>query len=632
MKTQTLLFLAVIVIGMLLFLQFSDFRENSTARYEREKDMILVIKQQDVKKITLRNGVETIVFEAEGDGNWQMVSPVNYPADSNQITEIFNKLEFEKRQNTMKNVTEEDLETFGLKNPLVGVELVTKEGRVMSLDLGRVTAASNDKIFATAKNVFGTSHIAVSKSFEEALTIKRDNWRSPLIFKFGNRELKEVSFKSNDLQTVAVNNGVWKLRKPIKSLVDPDEMDAFLSGLKVIEVKDFLSQESSKDLAVLGLTTPSYEVSLKAKEGTQTSDQLLRIGNEVGDKPGQYFAQLEGREAVFRVTINLLDYLESMVNRVRDRRLISFEKQDSVMSFSLKTSQLQLDVSRDGEKSSDWKIAAPKFPKLPQDMQGDTQRISTFIQKLLNAKVVEFLPRSQKNEAALGLTKPAVVFNTTALAKEVQDRTADSAAKESESRSVQKVSFAFSSFKGGKLYVSKDVDGTPTAFIYEVHEDLMNNLPVKPWTWYEQSFRSFQKGELSHIQWKEGVNTFLITKAKGAPWRSTSSETELSPEMLNRQTLMLSRLPVLRYTGLANSKNFSKPLLELEYGNKDRKKTLIVGKENKDGTALAKFADNDIAFVLSMHNFQTLKLKPVVRAAVDTAPILGPQPTAAPNQ
>jgi len=96
-----------------------------TAEVDGTGNTIFPFEESAVTRLQVERGGETLVFEKDDEGNWQMVEPESSPAEPGAVAFLLSRLNTDSPLETV-TMQPDEVEDFGLANP-AGTVIVTLE-------------------------------------------------------------------------------------------------------------------------------------------------------------------------------------------------------------------------------------------------------------------------------------------------------------------------------------------------------------------------------------------------------------------------------------------------------------------------------------------------------------------------
>lgn len=291
MKTKQLLILLGILVVLVVIV---GLVENPFAKSEYAKKMEAAtllfpnFNKEDVVKIEITATGETTTLSNENN-QWLVASMDNYPADSDGVADVLDKVTELKTTGLVSENPEKQAE-FEVDSSGAEAKLLDASGNVLAhLFLGKTTpgylssyvrAADSNKVYVGKGNLKAT--------FDKGTR----TWRDRTIFRFNKGDVTHLTIKSEEeqieLQMDAESK--WQMTKPETFPALEAELDALLDSLSELDTDDFAE---ATDLSEYELDPPKSSVLAKLNDG---STKLLLIGKEEG---GKHYVKREDKDPVF---------------------------------------------------------------------------------------------------------------------------------------------------------------------------------------------------------------------------------------------------------------------------------------------------------------------------------------------
>lgn len=132
----------VVLVGVALLLgagvlmgELRQSRAPETAPVGEGRGPIFRFAETDVATVTVEREGETLSFEGDGEGNWQMTAPENLVAEPGAVAFLLSRL---ITDSPLQRVTmaADQIEAFGLDQPQGQVTVILQDGTEHSLILG----------------------------------------------------------------------------------------------------------------------------------------------------------------------------------------------------------------------------------------------------------------------------------------------------------------------------------------------------------------------------------------------------------------------------------------------------------------------------------------------------------------
>jgi hypothetical protein len=258
----------------------------------RDKKLVSVAEEKDVRKVTLRRGTGVTEIERDGGSDkWRIKAPFQAQAEKFDVETLVNQIKGAEAD-SFADDDAQDLAKYGLDQPRLTVELDTKQG-VRAVVFGKDTP--DGKIYAARQ---GTKQVAVvPKSLFEGLDKKAEDLRDRSLITVERDKIKSVELHHGS-ETIRLQKSgdAWQYadsaNAPLKK-AKTDTVERVLGSLTAPASKHV--EEAPSDLAKYGLDAPT--VTAKVSDGTGSS-QVILVGKQAPDK--QYYAKGVG-SAVFEI-------------------------------------------------------------------------------------------------------------------------------------------------------------------------------------------------------------------------------------------------------------------------------------------------------------------------------------------
>ncbi len=592
MTTRTTFFLAMVSLGLLIYLVVIGFKGTGTRDKNLDQDRLFPIVTEAIDRLEILNTDGNYTFSKSLDGVWAMESPAKFPADQNSVATLIAELEHSRRLATLdrKQLPDWDqaLETFGL-SPMKKQLRIRQNNEFYQLTFGKPT--SREKSVYVLINSGKTQEIIiVDKQLEAKLDQGLDNWRSRKIFEFLPEDVRSLTLRKGGAETELLKDKlslIWTMTKPLVIAADESEVSTLLANLSSAQVQGFVA-DNALDIAAYGLSSPTLALDIKFGEKTET----LRIGGELSDQKGTYYAQLESRPNVFKINTKLYQTISGIFEKVRDKRILTLSSKEEVTQVKIEKEELMLTLRQQSKAPSEWVI------DLPEERMADVEKIQTLIESLKKVRANSFLPDDEAEKKKQGLNKPALKITLLI--------------KDEKGVSHEKV-LLFSSPKKGVVSIL-----TPySTNILTLPEEQIPIISILPHEWFGKLIKIYDPKVTRSITWEKANQTFSLSKDKD--WPQTVGTQKVDQAIFQRQLELLASIP-LKDWSLQSEKSFGPRYLRLTILNGEKPIVLEIGKELGDGLRLARFQGESIAFSMIHEDCLLLELIPLeVPAAVEPA-------------
>jgi hypothetical protein len=295
---------------------------------------------------------DTIAVE-QADRAWKLTRPVALPADTDTVSDLFEKLTTAKVK-TFVAEAPRSLQPYGLERP-VRLSIHTgkdKDRATRSLLFGRVDPGKG--VFAMRPGE--ASVLLLPEEVWTALPKTVAAIRDKVVLDFDRDKLSRLELDSPKGKVTLVREaGRWRMTAPEPLPADPVEVGAVLARLRELRAQGFLADDASAIPRYLG--RPEVRVALTAEGAGEPTTVLLAPSPERrGGRPSAY-AAVAGRGPVVLVDAKALGELAKSVTDLRDRTLLGGLEPKDVKRLQARAGGKSVVVERAGE--SDWKTIEP---------------------------------------------------------------------------------------------------------------------------------------------------------------------------------------------------------------------------------------------------------------------------------
>jgi len=586
MRTRTLIILALITFSVLAYIQF--FAGKSPGTYEREMAarQVMNLSTDDIDQLEITSPKGSFVFTKDDKRNWQMQSPIKYPANSDAIGGLLSQLSFTERKATLDasrmGDLQQSLNQFGLKAPETVLKLKTKSGSSYELDLGKATAVAG-ALYARVVQDGEENYIVVEQGIVPFIQKGLDQWRSSSVFNFTTDQVQGLALHAENKDVEIKRDGnVWKISKPLTANADENEMRSFLANLLGLHATQFVT-DNPAEYANYNLNSPYLVLDVNlGKESVS-----LRVGRVDANNETKYYAQQTARPAVFVVQKGTVDLLAGLLDAVRDRRIIRVDGTESIVSINYQKGPFTVEFDNVPGVDNGWEVASPKLP-------ADLAEVQTLLTKLSNARAVNYQLATDDNRTALGLKTPAAVI--TLKIQNDKDKKAEPKVQ----------TLKFSSPQKGVMAVESSFRDD----IVTVPADVLLGLPDRMIDWLSRAVRLYDAPRITALTWKRESGASTIAQNDKGEWPKTLDGKKIDSQILNRQMLLLSGLPALKWRQVSD-KEFANPVLVLTVMQDKEQKVLSVIHDAQGNEYTARLGDDKYGFVINIRDYDLLNLLPV---------------------
>jgi Domain of unknown function (DUF4340) len=268
---------------------------------------LMSFKADDVNKLIVKQDGQAPVELEKEKGNWKIVKPVKYGADSNAVRTLLGSLS-NARIDEFTSDNPATLTQYGLDKPALEVSIYAGPGQSrQSLEFGQKEAGQGKDDYYVRRgekpNVY-TVHSYVFNDANKALNDLRD--RTVLAFDPDKVEQVKVTSNGKSFAVARAADGKWTETDGGKVDADPVKVRQFIDRLHDLKAESIV-QDTSANLDKFGLNSPNEEVAFTGKDGKPLGAvKLARIErHNENDKNGpartDYYALSSANPTVYKI-------------------------------------------------------------------------------------------------------------------------------------------------------------------------------------------------------------------------------------------------------------------------------------------------------------------------------------------
>jgi hypothetical protein len=400
MKFKTTLILLALLAVLLVLVLF--ILPKKPAEEAGKGPRLTDLKQEDVERIVLNTGTETIGFKKDSEGKWLISEPLETKAESYEVDNLARDFT-ELRAERVVEEKAQDPARYGIPKKEITLWFKGRKESVHFL-LGNENPVDNT-LYAQKE---GEARIVLlSSSVKPDLDKKLFDFRQKDIFSFETNLAQKIVLRTKEAEWQASKKGEdWYLEKPVASLADKFKMDSVLYALSGLRAVEFVSeQKTDEDLKEFGLDKPEVEAAVSIPAANQNLTFRLR---KRGDKT---YATTSLSSKIISVGQQALTDLEKKPEDLRENGLDIFNAWEADR-LKVKTAALELTVSKD--KEGIWRFEAGGKG------EADLSKIESFIRQVDSLAAKEFIDKPGPL-ASYGLEKPQAEIGIRV--KELEDKT-----------------------------------------------------------------------------------------------------------------------------------------------------------------------------------------------------------------
>lgn len=186
MKLKAPTVLLVGIAAILGLVVFAELQGDGPAGSDDEGQPLFSFEEDDVQSFTVETLLNTLAFERDDGGVWQMVQPEAFPASDASVSFLLNLLATGESDRTL-TVLPDEINDFGLDDPLATIDLVLEDETTHQILLGDfdfnqqfIYAQIDPAASSTSDEGSATDELSiflVSSSFDAAVNRPVEEWQ-----------------------------------------------------------------------------------------------------------------------------------------------------------------------------------------------------------------------------------------------------------------------------------------------------------------------------------------------------------------------------------------------------------------------------------------------------------------------
>ena len=321
MKPRTTLILAAVLVVLAAVVRFFENRGAQKEAAAEKAGRLVDIESEDIVKMALHTGEETLVLEKDDRGDWRLTSPLEAKADSYEaesLADNFSSLRIHR-------VVEEeaaDLATYEIPKKEVSLWVNGKEEPVRIL-VGMENPIDNSLF---AKRGDDPRVVLIAGYLKSTLDKKLFDFRQKDIFRFETGDVRSVRVRAPGVAwEAALEEDGWFLKSPIKAMASKSRIEGLLDALSSLRAEEFVSEDKKTgDLRRFGLERPAYEAALSLPAA---GEDLVFALNKDGET---LYATASRSNKIISFEGSVLEDFERKVDEIREKKVADFYSWEAV--------------------------------------------------------------------------------------------------------------------------------------------------------------------------------------------------------------------------------------------------------------------------------------------------------------
>jgi hypothetical protein len=331
---------------------------------------------------------------------WKITQPFSAAASEPQTDEMANRLAQLKAEKFAAHQTK-DLASFGLDKPALTIRLSVKDGKPVTLEVGKLVDKDSTSRFA--RQAGGDAIFVISEKSYAGLDREALDLLDKTLLSLNPRSIERVRYQGAASFTLEPLKEQWQVVGSPAPAFSADEaaLDDTLRAWQNLHAEKYVAYGPKIEWAKYGLekTATTITVTLKSDEKAKDkkpAEHLLDLGSEAN---GGRYARLDKQDAVVLLDAKTVQDLARSHLDFVDPRVLKFDL-DAVTSIQRQMPGADLTLTK---REDNWLLSKPSMRDADNLTVGDLlERTSR-----LRAKRVAAYPA--KDLQPFGLDKPAAV-------------------------------------------------------------------------------------------------------------------------------------------------------------------------------------------------------------------------------
>ncbi len=494
MRTKVTLVLLFLNVALFFFIFRFERRWRTEDSWKEARRRVLGPEAADIRTLEINGPGPRVLALAKRGETWFVTKPLVWPANPNAVNPILNELQLLEHE-TSFSVADlakngQSLADYGVDRPKLTVTFssgTSPDGNLpVSTTVLRLGDTTKDGLLLYLLSPDGERIHVVSQSLARSLALTFGELHADTVFTIPVFEARSFNLQTAAPASLRIrlrrDGSRWTFETPIIARASKVATELTLSALGTLRVKSFVTQNPP---ATLPSASPRLRISVEGNNRRETL-VLGELVDAAGTAPdGEYYAQLDGRDALFTVVLPaaLKTTLDQAQEKLRETRLLDFDARAVTAITLTAPNQPELTLQRLAEtgaqsvETQSWQIVRRgDATQGPQTIPADRAAVQRLLEQLSLLAAQQFksdAPRDADNES-WGFNRPEreITLTLTGLqpiALQVGLPT-------------QRDGFAYARLPAG----------SPSVFA--IDPDLLKETPVSPRAWRDRLLRALPAG------------------------------------------------------------------------------------------------------------------------------------------
>lgn len=411
MRTKVTLVLLFLNVALFFFIFQFERRWRTEDNWKEARRRVLGAEATDIRSLEITGLDRDVALTKRGE-TWFITKPLEWPANPNAVSRIINELQFLEHQTVffVRDLAKngQSLADYGLDKPSLTLAFTSGEpgtDRSRPPTLLRLGDTTNVGSRTYLLSPDGERIHVIGRSLALSLALSFDELYWDYIFSIPVFEARSLNLQTAAPASLRIrlrrDGNRWTFETPIIARASKSDTEIAINQLNALRVKSFVTENPP---ALLPSDKPALRVSL---EGNGRRETLI-LGEPVGETPAasapttavdrEYYAQLDGRSALFTVVISgaLKQTLDNAQEALRESRLLEFDARNVTAITLAAPNQTPLTLQRletgdQSVESAAWQIVLRgDGAQGPQTLPADRVAVTRLLEQLSLLSATEF--------------------------------------------------------------------------------------------------------------------------------------------------------------------------------------------------------------------------------------------------
>lgn len=318
-KTLIALIAAAGLWALIYFYEYGGEAERLEAQDAESR--LFSFDEESIAGLEIAASGNGLALRRDGTG-WAIVEPVATRADAAKVGSILSAATRLRVEERLEEVTESELESFGLREPSARVTLSPADQEPLEVDLGEEVPVTGGYY---AMKTGDPAVLVVTGGVDSLTTASLESLRDKTIVGIDLWELQGFALSGEGTTVrLARDDDVWRIEEPVSFPADQAKLRELWTGLAWLEAQRVAVEKPEPvDLADRGLDSPALRLDVLSEE----EDFSVDFGG--ADETGAVFVKRSDLDAVMTVPRDVFDRLDAArtaVDGLRDPRLAPVDR------------------------------------------------------------------------------------------------------------------------------------------------------------------------------------------------------------------------------------------------------------------------------------------------------------------